>query len=98
VSREVLFLLTICLLDTLTSALFFHSGMASEANPLLRPFVEAGVAWFVGAKTLTFAPALLGAEWGIRRRRQFYAPLLRWVGALYVGIYALCVAGQFFTH
>lgn len=94
----MLFLLTVCLLDTLTSALFFQWGMATEANPVMRPFVEAGVGWFVGAKTLTFAPALIGAEYGLRKRPAFYTPLLRWVGALYVGIYAVCVAGQFFVR
>ena len=94
----MLFLLVVCLLDTLTSALFFQVGMATEANPVMRPFVEAGVGWFVGAKTLTFVPALVGAEWGVRNRPRFYGPLLRWVGALYVGIYALCVVGQFLSR
>ena len=94
----MLFLLTVCLLDTASSAFFFHHGMATEANPVLRPFVEAGVGWFVGAKTLTFIPALVGAEYGVRKRPAFYGPLLRWVGALYVGIYAVCVASQFLAR
>ena len=75
--------------------MFFQHGMATEANPVLKPFLEAGVGWFVGAKLLTFIPALAMAEWGLRRRPRFYIPLLRWVGALYVGIYAISVAGQF---
>lgn len=95
VSREALFLLAVCLFDTLTSACLFHLNLATEANPLLRPFAEAGVAPFVLAKALTFVPALLAAEWYRRRRPEFVVPLLRWAGMLYVGIYSVLVLRQF---
>jgi hypothetical protein len=95
VSREFLFLLVVCFLDTLSSAYLFQHGMAREANPLLLPFAEAGMLPFVTAKMSTFIPALAVAEWYSRRRPEFVLPLLRWAGALYVGIYAILVAGQF---
>ena len=94
ISRECLFLLTVCLLDTISSAYFFHQSVAVEANPVLRPYAEAGVLPFVSAKMLTFVPALIAAEWYRHRRPEFVLPLLRWAGMLYVGIYTLMVAGQ----
>ena len=36
-SPDVLCLLIICVLDTLSSAVLFHHGMATEWNPLLKP-------------------------------------------------------------
>jgi hypothetical protein len=91
---EVLACFLLCTLDMVTSAWLFSTGLATEANPLLRPFAEAGVSWFVGAKTLMFLPSLLLAEWQIRRKPEFFRPLLRWVGALYLGIYVLGVGAQ----
>lgn len=92
---EVLFVLAVCLLDTTSSAYFFQSNLAVEANPVLAPAAAAGILPFVAAKSLSFVPALVVAEWYRRRRPDLILPLLRWVGLLYVGIYLLTVAGQF---
>ena len=37
----MLFLFFVCLLDTISSALFFQHGLATEANPVLKPFLDA---------------------------------------------------------
>ena len=95
ISRETAWLLGICLFDTVSSALLFHYGMASEANPVLRPFAEAGTLPFVLAKSATFLPALAAGEWYRRRRPEFVLPLLRGAAILYTAIYAGCVARQF---
>jgi hypothetical protein len=95
ISRECLFLLTVCLLDTISSAYLFQNNMAVEANPVLRSSAEAGILPFVSAKMMTFVPALVVAEWYRQRRPEFILPLLRWAGILYVGIYTLMVAAQF---
>ena len=95
ISRECLFLLTVCLLDTISSAYLFQNNMAVEANPVLRGYAEAGILPFVSAKMMTFVPALVVAEWYRQRRPEFILPLLRWAGILYVGIYTLMVVAQF---
>jgi hypothetical protein len=95
VSRETVWLLGICLFDTLSSALLFHYQLAQEANPVLLPFAEAGMLPFVVAKGITFVPALLAAEWYRRRRPEFVLPLLRWAVMLYTAIYSFCVIRQF---
>ena len=70
-------------------------GNASEANPVLRPFAEAGMLPFALAKGATFLPALAAAEWYRRRRPEFVLPLLRGAAILYTAIYTGCVARQF---
>jgi hypothetical protein len=92
-SREASILLIICLLDTLSSAIVFSMGMATEANPLLRPFAEAGIPQFVLAKTFTFLPAILIAERYARVRPEFVRPLFRWAIIAYITLYAVFVAG-----
>jgi hypothetical protein len=87
--------LTICLLDTASSAYLFHHRLAVEGNPVLAWAAQLGVLPFVVAKTLSFVPALVVAEWYRRRRPGLILPLLRWVGALYVGVYLLSVSAQF---
>jgi hypothetical protein len=87
-------LFLVCTLDMISSALLFHQGMAHEANPILRPFAEAGVVPFMVVKFLTYGPSLVVAEWQIRRRPSVFRPLLRVVTAIYIGIYVLGVGGQ----
>lgn len=89
-------LLAICLLDMLSSAVLFHHGMAREANPLLRSAAEAGTLPFIMAKSATFVPALVAAEWYRRRRPAFIVPLIRWAGIAYASVYCLLVGLQFF--
>lgn len=91
---EVLVLFVVCTLDMLSSAFFFHHGMASEANPLLRPFAEAGAIPFMIVKFLTYGPSLVVAEWQVRRRPKIFRPLLLAVTVVYLGIYALGVGQQ----
>lgn len=92
---EVVLLFALCTLDMLSSAWLFHHRLAVEANPLLVRAAEAGVVPFVSAKLLTFVPALAVAEWYGRRRPHRIRPLLRWVAALYAGLYLLLVGAQF---
>ena len=91
---ETAILLAVCLLDMLSSAVWFHHGMASEANPLLRTAAQAGTLPFIAAKTMTFLPALVAAEWYRRRRPAFVVPLVRWAGIAYVSVYCVFVGQQ----
>lgn len=92
---EVTVLFLICTLDMLSSAMLFQQQVAVEANPLLRPFADAGLTAFVSAKMVTFVPALAAADWYSRRRPEFIQNLLRIAIIAYLGIYILSVAGQF---
>lgn len=93
-SVEVLLLLLICVLDTVSSAWLFYNHLAVEGNPVLRGFADAGTIPFILAKTLTFLPALLVAQWYYYRRPHFVRPLLRGAVAVYCGIYFCMVSGQ----
>ena len=93
-SPEIMLLTLICVLDMGSSAVLFHFGLASEWNPLLRPFAEAGVAPFVSAKSVTFIPCVIFMEWLRRSRPRFVALLLRGTCTVYVGVYASLTAVQ----
>jgi hypothetical protein len=87
-SREGLLLFTLCTLDMVSSAWLFHAGLAVEANPLLRPFADAGVSQFVLVKCLTYVPAVAYVEWLRRSRPRFAVNLLRWAAVGYTALYA----------
>ena len=93
-SREAWFLLAICFFDTFSSAYLFGNGLATEANPLLQPSVEAGLLPFMSVKMLTFIPAVLAAEWYGRVNPAFVRPLLRWTATLYLAVYCILVGIQ----
>ena len=92
-SREAWLLLVICTADMLSSALLFNLRLATEANPLLAPVAAAGTLPFLLAKTATFVPAVLVADWYGARRPGFVRPLLRWTTWAYALIYAVGLAG-----
>lgn len=93
---EVVALLALCTLDLLTTLWWLYTGAATEANPLLRPFAEAGLGPFVLAKLATFVPALAAAEWYSRLRPELVVPLLRHGFTAYVCVYGLLVLPQIF--
>lgn len=87
ISVEALILLTFCILDLTSSAWLFHRHLAIEANPLLRPFVEAGIGSFVLVKALSFLPGIAYTEWLRRHRPEFARGLLRMAAVAYGVIY-----------
>lgn len=95
ISREALFLMLVCTLDLISSAILFHQNLATEANPVLRWAAEMGTVPFCLAKAATFVPALIVAEWYRRRRPQFVKLLLRSASVVYVFLYCLLVLRQF---
>ncbi|MFN3652440.1 MAG: DUF5658 family protein [Armatimonadota bacterium] len=94
VCAEAMVLFAICALDMLSSAWLFHHGLATEANPLLRPAAEAGLLPFMLAKSASFIPALVILEALRRRHQQFVVRLLRIAIVAYVGIYGTLTLGQ----
>ena len=86
---ESAILFALCTLDMLISVLLFQANLAVEANPLLRPFAEAGAGAFVTVKTLTFLPAIGYLEWLRRSRPGFAVGLLRCGSIGYAAIYGV---------
>lgn len=92
VSDETIAIAFLCLLDLITTLYWVSQGQAREGNPLMAYFLDLGAGWFVGAKVLMFAPALVLAEWYRQHKPEMVTRLLRWVARFYVVIY---VAGIF---
>ena len=94
ISGEVICLLLLGGLDTISSALLFHSGLAVEANPLLRPYAEMGVLPFVLIKLFTFVPALVFIEAVRSRNPRFFRTLVWLACAVYASVYVAGVGPQ----
>jgi hypothetical protein len=91
VTRESMLLAAICIAD-LTTTIWFVNGMgAQEANPMMRFYLDRGVAPFVAAKLLLFVGPLAVLEWARRRHPRFVRTMLRLGIALYVGFYGMVV-------
>jgi hypothetical protein len=90
-SREGAVLVMICVLDLATTIWFVSCHGAAEANPLMRRFLEMGLAAFILAKgALSFGPLAM-IEWARRRHPHFVIRALRAGIALYIGFYGLGV-------
>lgn len=87
----------ICLLDLLSTLLLFQTGLALEANPVLRPVAEAGLLPFTAVKLISFIPALLILEYlrQTHREKQTVEKLLRLAVVGYVVIYSTSSLIQF---
>ena len=92
VSDETVAIAFLCLLDLITTLYWVSQGQAREGNPLMAYFLDMGAGWFVAAKVLMFAPALVLAEWYRQRKPELVTLLLRWVARFYVVLY---IAGIF---
>lgn len=95
VSGETLCMTFICLLDLLTTLYWVSQGQAREGNPLLAYFLDVGPGAFITAKILTFAPALVAAEWYWPRNPKLISKLLRWVIIGYLFLYVVGVGAHY---
>lgn len=95
VSREVVWISAICMLDLATTLYWVSQGHAREGNPIMAFFLDQGAAPFIAAKIATFAPALIAAEWHRPRNPRLIQKLLRWVIVAYLFIYVVGVAGHY---
>jgi hypothetical protein len=83
-SRILAFL---CLADMIVTLWVVESGMAMEANPIMRFYYDISPLAFACAKTLTFVGPILILEQLYDRNPRFIRALLRGALALYVAIY-----------
>jgi hypothetical protein len=95
VTREVVWITAICMLDLATTLYWVSQGHAREGNPIMAFFLDQGPAPFIAAKIATFAPALVAAEWYRPNNPRLIQRLLRWVIVAYLFIYVVGVAGHY---
>jgi hypothetical protein len=94
VSKEAITLFGICAFDALSTWLFLVTRTATEANPVLAHAAAVSPEYFLCVKVLTFAPAIVLAEWYRRRKPEFVRRGLRLATTAYLTIYALFVVPQ----
>jgi hypothetical protein len=83
------------MLDLATTLYWVSQGHAQEGNPIMAFFLDQGAVPFIAAKIVTFAPALIAAEWYRPRNPRLIQGLLRWVIFAYLFIYVVGVAGHY---
>src|SRR3954454_20455358 len=79
----------ICFADMLSTLWLVHSGMAIEANPLMRFFLDRGSLCFVVAKSFLFLGPLFALELLRRRHPESITRMLRVGLALYLICYGV---------
>src|SRR5579871_5090942 len=87
ISRESMWLGILCLADMLSTVWLVRNGLATEANPILRFYMDRSLTVFVEAKSLLVIGPLIILEWTRRRRPRFVLAMLRMTIALYLGSY-----------
>lgn len=91
VSKESLWLIAICLVDTVVTVCLVASGLAYEANPLMAWCIDRGFGFFYLVKMSTVMATVVMAEIYMRRNRQLIRTMLRAGIAAYAVIYCLGV-------
>lgn len=88
-TRESQILITLCIVDLVTTLVFLRTDRATEGNPLMAFYLRYGVGTFVLAKlSLIFLPVFI-AEWSRQYRPRFVKAMLRGAIAAYAGVYLL---------
>jgi hypothetical protein len=82
-------LAAICLVDLVTTLYWISRGEAHEGNQWMARVLELGPRAFILVKVLTFAPALVLAEWYRPRNPELIARVMRWVILGYLIAYLL---------
>jgi hypothetical protein len=104
VRPETTCLAAICLMDLATTLYWVALGHAREGNPVMASILNAGFTWFILAKVLGFAPALIAAEWYRPRNPALIDRVLRWVIGGYVVLWLAGIAthtggvGEFYAR
>jgi hypothetical protein len=85
--RESKIVAGLCVADLVSTIVFMNRHGATEANMVMKFYLQYGMAAFIGAKCLLFLPALWMAEWYRHRNPRLITGTLRLVILLYVGLY-----------
>ena len=91
ISRESYLLAALCLLDLIVTVYLLNTGVAIEANPILRYYLAAGILSFVAGKLLLSIVPLVVLEILREKRPRFIRNALRTGIALYAFFYCVGV-------
>lgn len=92
ISRESIVLMLICLADLASTIFVVNYRHANEGNPLMKYYLDHGLATFVAAKLVLLLMPLFIAEWARQHRPQFVTRSLRVAAAAYLFAYVGGVA------
>jgi hypothetical protein len=81
----------LCVADLVSTIVLVRSQGATEANMVMRFYLQYGMLAFIGAKCMLFVPALMIAEWYRHHNPRLITGTLRLVILLYVGLYSVGV-------
>jgi len=90
---ETLFLMSIGLVDMISTILLVNLGLCQELNPLMAPLLNLHWTVFAAVKSLTLLAGFLACEWYRHRDEAF---VRRWakIGAFaYLGVWAIWFVG-----
>lgn len=82
-------MLTICVLDVVSTAWLVTVGLATEANPLMAYLIERSMALFCGVRMATVLALVIAAEIYRRRRPEFVRAAMRFGILMYLLIYVV---------
>lgn len=90
-SSESLALITVCALDAILTIFLVASGMAVEANPFMKYFMECGVGVFCLAKMLPLIPLVGLTEWYRKFNPLFVKKAMQFGVVAYTVFYGISV-------
>jgi hypothetical protein len=95
-SPENVALFVICMADMLSTLYFVHSGAAVEDNPVFRQLLQRGDGTFVFMKFASFMPLIATSTYYRRRRPKLIIGAMRLTVGVYIALYILRLAAEFF--
>lgn len=95
-SPENVALFVVCMADMISTLYFVHSGMAVEDNPVFRQLLQHGDSTFVVMKFLSFLPLIATSTYYRHRRPRLIVGAMRLTVGVYIVLYIVRFAAQFY--
>lgn len=89
IGMESMVMLTICVLDVVSTAWLVTAGLATEANPLMAYLIERSIALFCGVRMATVLALVIAAEIYRRRKPEFVRTVMRFGILTYLLLYVV---------
>ena len=93
IMRESIALVTIGVVDLITTLVWVNKSGASEANPIFKTYLQMGNGWFVVSKMLLLLGPVFLIEWARLSRPNFAKMGARFAIIGYIAIYSAGVTG-----
>jgi hypothetical protein len=83
-TKGVAALVTIGMIDLISTAVLHKQGLITEMNPLMRVFIERNEWLFAFVKGMTIGAAWTALVWYAQQNKQFVARAAAWGAAAYL--------------